>query len=91
MLNILDPNREVAPNYIAYKVELKDGTSFDAMISDENAASVTFKRAGVADETVLRQNIAKLAGSSLSLMPEGLEAAIPPQAMADLLAFIRSP
>ncbi len=91
LLNILDPNREVAPNYIAYKVDLKDGTSLDAMIADENATSITFKRAGTADETILRQNIVKLTGSNLSLMPEGLEAAITPEAMADLLKFLAAP
>ena len=41
------------------------------------------------DETILRQNIAKLTSSARSLMPEGLEAAIPLPAMADLLAFLR--
>ena len=44
---------------------------------------------GAPDETILRQNIAKLTSSALSLMPEGLEAAIPLPAMADLLAFLR--
>jgi putative membrane-bound dehydrogenase-like protein len=90
LLNILDPNREVAPNYTSYKVELKDGTSLYAMIADENATSLTLKRAGAADETILRQNIAKLTSSTQSLMPEGLEAAIAPQAMADLLTFLSS-
>lgn len=91
LLNILDPNREVAPNYISYKVELKDGTSLYAMIADENATSVTLKRPGAPDETILRPNITRLTSSTQSLMPEGLEAAIAPQAMADLLAFIAGP
>ena len=88
MLNILDPNREVAANYIAYVVELKDGSSLSGMISDESAGSIKLKRIGAAEETILRQNIAKITSSAVSLMPEGLEAAIPPQDMADLLAFL---
>ena len=88
LLHILDPNREVAANYLAYVVELKDGGSLAGMIAEENAASVTLKRIGAPDETILRQNIAKLTSSAQSLMPEGLESAIPLAAMADLLAFL---
>ena len=35
--------------------------------------------------------MAALRGTNLSLMPEGLEAAINPQQMADLLAYLRAP
>lgn len=91
LLNILDPNREVAPNYLAYVVDLNDGGSLAGMIAEENAGSITVKRIGAADETILRQNIAKLTSSSLSLMPEGLEAALPTQDMADLLAYLAGP
>ncbi len=88
LLHILDPNREVAANYLAYVVELKDGGSLAGMIGEENAASITLKRIGAPDEIILRQNIAKLTSSALSLMPEGLESAISPPAMADLLAYL---
>jgi putative heme-binding domain-containing protein len=88
LLNILDPNREVAANFIAYVIELKDGSSVSGMITEENAGSVKLKRIGAPEETILRQNIAKITSSALSLMPEGLEATIPPQDMTDLLAYL---
>lgn len=88
MLNILDPNREVAPNYIAYVIELKDGGAVSGMITEENAGSIKLKRIGAPEETILRQNIAKMTSSAVSLMPEGLEANIAPQEMADLLVFL---
>jgi putative heme-binding domain-containing protein len=91
MINILDPNREVAPNFVSYTVETKDGRTLDGMIAEESAASLTLKRAGGVQETVLRRDIAQLTGSSLSLMPEGLEAGITPQQMADLIAFLLAP
>ena len=91
LLNILDPNREVAPNFIHYVIETKDGRTVDGMIAEENASSVTLKRLGGVQETVLRRDIARLQGSSLSLMPEGLEAAINVEQMADLLAFLLAP
>ena len=88
LLNILDPNREVAANYIAYIIDLKDGSSLAGMITEENAGSIKLKRIGAPEETILRQNIAKIASAALSLMPEGLEATVPPQDMADLLAYL---
>ena len=88
LMNILDPNREVAPTFVSYEVELKDGTSLSGVIADETANSITLKRAENASETILRSNIAKISSGGMSLMPEGLESAIPPQDMADLIAFL---
>ena len=39
--------------------------------------------------TILRRDLAKLESTNLSLMPNGLEAALPLQAMADLLGYLR--
>ena len=43
------------------------------------------------DETVLRADIKELTASGLSLMPEGLEQVLPPQAMADLIRYLLNP
>jgi len=91
LINILDPNREVAPNFVAYTVETKEGRTLDGIITDESAASLTLKRAEGVTETVLRRDIAQLSGSGLSLMPEGLEAAVRVEQMADLIAFLLPP
>jgi putative heme-binding domain-containing protein len=88
LINILDPNREVAPNFVSYLVETKDGRTLDGMIAEESAASLTLKRAGGVQETVLRRDIAQMTGSKMSLMPEGLEAAVNVEQMADLIAFL---
>ncbi len=88
LLNILDPNREVAANFIAYVVELKDGSSISGMITEETVGSIKVRRIGAPEETILRQNIAKITSSAVSLMPEGLEATLPPKDMSDLLAFL---
>ena len=39
--------------------------------------------------TLLRQNLAGVTSMGVSLMTEGLEATVTPEAMADLLAFLR--
>jgi putative membrane-bound dehydrogenase-like protein len=91
LLNILDPNREVAANYLAYTIETRDGGIFNGLIADENAAGLTVRRPGLADETVLRQNLLRVTSSAQSLMPEGLETAISIAEMADLLAYLLAP
>ena len=40
---------------------------------------------------VVRRETSAIASSGKSLMPEGFEKKIPPQEMADLLAFLRAP
>jgi putative heme-binding domain-containing protein len=88
LINILDPNREVAPNFMSYNVETKDGRTLFGLIAEEGAASLTLKRADGAVDTILRNDIASITGSGLSLMPEGVEALVSIEQMADLIAFL---
>ena len=88
LINTLDPNREVAPNFLSYTVETRDGRILEGLILEESAASLTLKRAEGLTETALRRDITQITGSGLSLMPEGLEANITVEQMADLLAFL---
>lgn len=90
LLNILDPNREVKPQYLSYVLELQEGRVVTGMITTETANSVTLRRADGTSETVLRLDIETLRSTGLSFMPEGLETQIDHQAMADLLAFLNS-
>ncbi|MCC7423478.1 MAG: c-type cytochrome [Planctomycetaceae bacterium] len=90
MLNILDPNREVKPQFLAYIVVLDSGRTVTGMISAENANSLTIRKADNTSETILRVNIDELKSTGLSFMPEGLEKQLDPAAMADLLAYLNS-
>ena len=89
LIHILDPNREVAPQYVNYAVALNDGRVLSGMISDETAASVTLKRAEGAVDVLPRSRIEAIKSSGFSLMPEGLEANLKAQDLADLIAYIR--
>jgi putative heme-binding domain-containing protein len=90
LVNILDPNREVASQYSAYLVETKDGESILGIIVNDTATSVTLRQAYGVETVVLRNNIKKLKNQGQSLMPEGLEEGLKEQGMADLLEFISS-
>lgn len=88
MIHILDPNREILPNYLDYLVLLDDGSTLTGIIAAESATSITLRRADNAQDTILRQNIEQITSTGKSLMPEGLEKKITHQEMADLLAYL---
>lgn len=88
LVAILDPNREVKPIYVAYDIETRDGQDYLGVIANETANSITIRRVGGVDDIILRTNIKSLRSTNLSLMPDGLEAGITEQQMADLLRFL---
>jgi putative heme-binding domain-containing protein len=89
LVAILDPNREVNPQFLHYKVRMKDGSIIDGVIAAESATSVTLKKAEGDPVTILRSEIDVLASTNLSLMPEGVEKGIDVRQMADLLRFLK--
>ncbi len=91
LANILDPGREVSPAYIEFVVVTKEGRTATGIMSAETATSITLRRPNDVGETILRDDIAEIASSGKSLMPEGFEKKIPPQEMADLLTFLLGP
>ncbi len=90
LLNILDPNREVKPQFLSYVVVLDSGRTLTGMIAAETANSLTLRKADNTTETVLRINIDELKSTGLSFMPEGLEKQLDQAAMADLLAYLNA-
>ncbi|KAA5544519.1 c-type cytochrome [Roseiconus nitratireducens] len=88
LVNVLDPNREVNPQFINYAVLTIDGNVHAGMIASENANSIVIKRAENVTETILRSDIEEIRDTGQSIMPVGLEKAIPPQAMSDLIAYL---
>jgi len=90
LLNILDPNREVKPQYVTYLLVTTQGRTITGLIKAENANSITIARADGTSDTVLRIDIDELISSKLSFMPEGLEKQIDKQQMADLLSYLNS-
>jgi putative membrane-bound dehydrogenase-like protein len=89
LTNILDPNREVSPNFALYIIETKDGRTLSGLVMSETAGNVVLKRADGGQESLLRSDIQSISSTGTSLMPEGVEAAITPEQMADLIEFLR--
>lgn len=90
LLNVLDPNREVNPQYVNYVAETEDGRIVTGIIAGETSTSIMLARGEGQRDTLLRREIARLESTGMSIMPEGLEKQIDPQAMADLIAYLLS-
>ena len=90
LLNVLDPNREVKPQYLSYVLVTSEGLIHSGMIIGETANSLTLRKSDGTNITVLRVNIEGLKSTGISFMPEGLEKQIDVKSMADLLAYLNS-
>ena len=69
-------------------VETKDDASYIGLVASETANAVTMRQAYGKEDVIPRANIRKMQSQSQSLMPEGLEAGLTPQELADLLHYI---
>ena len=84
LVHILDPNREVPPNYVNYNVATVEGRVISGMITDESASAIVVKRSEGATDVIPRDQIETIASTGVSLMPEGLEKGLSVQDFADL-------
>jgi putative membrane-bound dehydrogenase-like protein len=88
LVSILDPNREVSPEFVEYLVALDDGRVVSGIVASETPGGLALRGREGAEQTILRRNIAEIAGTGKSLMPEGLEKNITPPEMTDLITFL---
>ena len=88
IIHVLDPNREVEPNYYAYSVETKDGEIYDGVIARENTTSLTLRNSA-GDTEIKIGNIKNRRNTGLSLMPNGFES-LGGETLRDILAYLCS-
>ena len=80
LIAILDPNRAFESRYAGFTVATDDGRILSGLISGETASAVTLRLQEGRDAVLLRSQIDEMAGSGQSLMPEGVEKDLTPQA-----------
>lgn len=88
LVKILDPNREAAPNFSNNLVQTSEGLTLTGFITGQTAKSITLWQANGVGRVVGRQIIQSQESLNISAMPEGLEAGLKQQDMADLLEYI---
>jgi putative membrane-bound dehydrogenase-like protein len=88
LIHILDPSRSVEGNFVQYNVATTDGRVLNGLLAAESKNAIELIDAEGKKQDVLREDIDQLIASSKSLMPEGFEKQVPPEGIADLLAFL---
>ena len=88
LLSILNPSYAIEPHFVNYIVTAKDGRVYQGVLVSETPGAITL-RESEGEATILRRNIADIRASNISAMPDGFERGITPQAMADLIAYLR--
>ncbi|TWU57856.1 PVC-type heme-binding CxxCH protein [Rubripirellula reticaptiva] len=88
LTHILDPDRSVEGNYLAYTVLTTNGVVHTGMLAGESKAVVELIDAHGKIAHILRDEIDQLVASRVSIMPTGFENSIDVDSMADLLEFL---
>ena len=89
LVNILDPSRDIQPGYQAYYCRLKTGEQLFGLLASETTSGIVIRQIDGSERSVLRSDIESLRNANVSLMPEGLEATMSPEAVSDLIAYLK--
>ena len=90
LVSILDPNRAIDNNYYRVRVQLNEGTIHDGIVVEESSEHLILKNQH-SDRLVLNKTqIEAIKSSGVSLMPEGIEAQLDQQALADLIGYVKN-
>ncbi|MSU61831.1 MAG: c-type cytochrome [Pedosphaera sp.] len=89
LVDLLDPSRQITPDHVTYEALKSNGETVSGLLASETETRVILRHAGAPDETIPRSELKSLRATAKSLMPDGLEAGLSNQDMADLLEFLR--
>lgn len=89
LASVLDPNAAIDANFYRYAVLTDDGQLLEGLLEDSNEQAVTLRLQDGLRRTLPREQIEQLRATGVSMMPEGFENQISPEAMRDLVSYIK--
>ncbi|MEO6436115.1 MAG: dehydrogenase, partial [Tepidisphaeraceae bacterium] len=84
------PSATFARTFEPYVLKTRDGMVEGGIITRETADAIYLTTGPRSEKRFARANIADLRRSEVSVMPQGLDAQLTPEEMADLIAFLTS-
>jgi putative membrane-bound dehydrogenase-like protein len=87
---VLYPSAAIEHSFNGLTVTTKEGQTILGYVVSETDAELTLKMAGGATQAIKKSSIAKKEEMKDSLMPPGLAAAIGPQGLTDLVAWLQT-
>ena len=88
--SILEPSREVAPQYFPTQLKLADGTTFVGIMLRSSEVE-TYRDIAGKERTFRKKEILSHEELKTSLMPPGLALTLTDSELRDLLAFLSQP
>jgi len=88
--SVLQPSKVVREGYNQVLIETKDDESIAGLFKGETGDEVTLLDANNQLRRIQKSKITSRQNSQLSIMPEGLQAALTLQEFADLIAYLES-
>lgn len=88
LLNFLDPNKTVQPDYLGYVLTTSSGEVVLGRVIEDTTTGVKMRDSAGQDRDFPRSQIASLVSTGRTLMPEGIEVGLEPGDVANLLEFI---
>jgi len=85
---IMNPSAGIAPEYVAYVVETRQGKVYAGFLHDQNDERVVLKTVEGTSVQIPRKEIVELVKQEKSLMPELVLKSVTAQDAADLLAYL---
>jgi putative heme-binding domain-containing protein len=89
LTDVLEPSQAIDGAYQSYLVITTDGRQHTGLIAAETDYTLTLRQADNQETPLLRREIERVQATGASFMPEGFERTLDPQAMADVIAFLR--
>jgi putative membrane-bound dehydrogenase-like protein len=88
LVHLLDPSRSVEGNFRLYRIITKAEKTFNGMLAGESRTAVELIDTEGKKQTILREDIEEMTGSTKSLMPDGFEKQVTKKDLTDLLEFM---
>jgi putative heme-binding domain-containing protein len=89
LTHIVNPSAFIRPEYVSFDAELKDESLISGLMVESSATAVTLLDRNNQKHLLPRSQIKQLKESTVSLMPDGLLEALPPQSVMDLFAYLQ--
>lgn len=87
--SIIQPNLAVEDKYRSYVIALLDGRELSGLIQAESSTQLEIVTADGKPHQLPRNEIDQIKSTGKSLMPEGLETELNPEAMFDLVSYLQ--
>lgn len=88
--SILDPSREISPQFVSWNFELTSGQTLQGLLISEESEKLKIASVDGKVHDLTLKEIETRAPQSVSLMPEKLADQLTPQEFLDLIAFLET-